>query len=153
MSDQRFGVPTWDETFLNIAQVVAFRSKDPNTQVGACIVSADNRILSVGYNGATRGFEDEDFPWGKTSSNVLETKYPFVVHAERNSILNFRGSFREMEGSRIYVTHFPCNECAKEIVQVGIREVIYHHGYEAGGLSEASRIIFKRAGVILKQLC
>lgn len=123
--DERFNVPTWDETFMNIASIVRLRSKDPATQVGACIVSQNNRILSLGYNGAPNGFDDKIFPWGKHDEDVLNTKYPYVVHAERNAILNFRGSLSEFNNAKLYVTHYPCNECAKEIIQTGINEVIY----------------------------
>lgn len=124
MSEQRTHTASWDETFMNIAEVVKQRSKDPVTQVGACIVSSDNRILSLGYNGAPNGFDDDDFPWGKVGE-YSETKHAYVVHAERNAILNFRGSLREFEGSKLYVTYFPCNECAKEIAQVRIKEVVF----------------------------
>lgn len=115
---------SWDEYFMAIAKLSAMRSKDPNTQVGACIVSKDNRILSIGYNGAPNGFNDERFPWGR-EGKPLETKYLYVVHAERNAILNYRGSRKDLENSKIYVDLFPCNECAKEIIQAGIKEVIY----------------------------
>ena len=114
----------WDEYFMAIAKLSAMRSKDPHTQVGACIVSNDNRILSIGYNGAPNGFNDEKFPWGR-EGNPLETKYLYVVHAERNAILNYRGSRKDLENSKIYVDLFPCNECAKEIIQAGIKEVVY----------------------------
>ena len=109
---------------MAIAKLSAMRSKDPHTQVGACIVSNDNRILSIGYNGAPNGFNDEKFPWGR-EGNPLETKYLYVVHAERNAILNYRGSRKDLENSKIYVDLFPCNECAKEIIQAGIKEVVY----------------------------
>ena len=115
---------SWDEYFMAVAKLSAMRSKDPHTQVGACIVSNDNRILSIGYNGAPNGFNDEKFPWGR-EGNPLETKYLYVVHAERNAILNYRGSRKDLENSKIYVDLFPCNECAKEIIQAGIKEVIY----------------------------
>ena len=115
---------SWDEYFMSIAKLSAKRSKDPSTQVGACIVSNDNRILSIGYNGAPNGFNDEKFPWGR-EGNPLETKYLYVVHAERNAILNYRGSRKDLENSKIYVDLFPCNECAKEIIQAGIKEVVY----------------------------
>ena len=115
---------SWDEYFMAVAKLSSMRSKDPNTQVGACIVSEDNRILSIGYNGAPNGFKDEIFPWGR-EGNLLETKYLYVVHAERNAILNYRGSRKDLEKSRIYVDLFPCNECAKEIIQAGIKEVVY----------------------------
>lgn len=115
---------SWDEYFMAVAKLSAMRSKDPHTQVGACIVSNDNRILSIGYNGAPNGFNDEKFPWGR-EGNPLETKYLYVVHAERNAILNYRGSRKDLEKSKIYVDLFPCNECAKEIIQAGIKEVVY----------------------------
>ena len=114
----------WDEYFMAIAKLSAMRSKDPSTQVGACIVSNDNRILSIGYNGAPNGFSDEKFPWGRDGKN-LDTKYPYVCHAELNAILNYRGSKKDLEDARIYVDLFPCNECAKIIIQSGIKEVIY----------------------------
>ena len=115
---------SWDEYFMSIAKLSAMRSKDPHTQVGACIVSKDNRILSIGYNGAPNGFNDAQFPWGREGT-PLETKYLYVVHAERNAILNYRGSRKDLENSKIYVDLFPCNECAKEIIQAGIKEVVY----------------------------
>lgn len=121
---QRENYLNWDEFFMGVALLAAQRSKDPSTQVGACIVSKDNRILSVGYNGAPNGFHDDLFPWER-EGHELDTKYMFVVHAERNAILNFRGHHKEFEGAKIYVDLFPCNECAKEIIQVGIKEVIY----------------------------
>ena len=117
---------SWDEYFMAITELSAMRSKDPSTQVGACIVSDDNRILSIGYNGAPNGFNDDEFPWGRDGEN-LNTKYPYVCHAEMNAILNYRGSRKDLEGSKIYVDLFPCNECAKMIIQSGIKEVIYKY--------------------------
>ena len=114
----------WKEYFMAVAKLTAMRSKDPNTQVGACIVGTDNRILSVGYNGAPNGFDDDKFPWAR-EGNPLDTKYLYVCHAERNAILNFKGSRRDLENAVIYVDLFPCNECAKEIIQSGIKEVVY----------------------------
>ena len=115
---------SWDEYFMAIAKLSAMRSKDPSTQVGACIVSEDNRILSIGYNGAPNGFSDEKFPWAREGEN-LDTKYPYVCHAEMNAILNYRGSKKDLENAKIFVDLFPCNECAKMIIQSGIKEVIY----------------------------
>lgn len=115
---------TWDEYFMSIAKLSSMRSKDPNTQVGACIVAADNRILSIGYNGAPNGYSDDNFPWDREGT-PLETKYLFVCHAEMNAILNYRGSRKDLEGAKIYVDLFPCNECAKLIIQSGIKEVLY----------------------------
>ncbi len=115
---------TWDEYFMAIAKLSAMRSKDPSTQVGSCIVSDDNRILSIGYNGAPNGFSDERFPWAREGKK-LETKYPYVCHSELNAIVNYRGNKKDLENAKIYVDLFPCNECAKIIIQSGIKEVIY----------------------------
>lgn len=113
---------SWDSYFMGIAMLSAQRSKDPSTQVGACIVSADNKILSVGYNGAPNGYDDKEMPWDR-EGEFLKTKYAYVCHAELNSILNHKGS--DLHGAKIYVDLFPCNECAKAIIQAGIKEVIY----------------------------
>ena len=115
---------SWDQFFMGIAKLAAGRSKDPNTQVGACIVSDDNRILSIGYNGAPNNFSDDLFPWNR-DGNPIETKYMYVCHAEANAINNYLGSRKDLRGSRIYVDLFPCNECAKDIIQAGIKEVVY----------------------------
>ena len=112
----------WDQYFMGVAMLSAQRSKDPNTQVGACIVSKDNKILSLGYNGAPNGYDDEHMPWDR-KGDFINTKYAYVCHAELNAILNNKGSV--LEGSRIYVDLFPCNECAKAIIQSGIKEIIY----------------------------
>ena len=113
---------SWDEYFMGVAMLAARRSKDPNTQVGACIVSEDNIIISTGYNGMPKGCSDDEFPWAR-SGQENETKYPYVVHAELNAVLNANG--RDLRGSRLYVALFPCNECAKAIIQSGIREIVY----------------------------
>lgn len=139
---------SWDEFFMNVALIASKRSKDPCTQVGATVVSKDNRILSVGYNGAPNNFSDNEFPWGKEDKDNLNNKYLFVCHAELNAISNYRGNNRDLEGARIYVTLFPCNECAKLIIQNGIKEVIYlsdkHHDKEA---TKASRILLENTGI------
>ena len=122
MSDKRKDYITWDEYFMGVASLAAMRSKDPNTQVGACIVSRDNKILSIGYNGFPIGCSDDEFPWAR-EGDELEKKYVYTVHSELNAILNYRGG--TLEGSKMYVTLFPCNECAKAIIQSGIRELIY----------------------------
>lgn len=138
---------SWDEYFMGIAELSAKRSKDPSTQVGACIVSTDNKILSVGYNGMPKACSDDEFPWDRQGSN-LETKYFFVCHAELNAILNFRGG--TLEGSRLYATLFPCNECAKAIIQAGIKEIIYScDKYASTDSVLASKMMFKAAGVKL----
>lgn len=113
---------SWDEYFMGIALLSGERSKDPNSQVGACIVSADNKILSIGYNGFPTGCSDDEIPWDR-EGEFANTKYPYVCHSELNAILNYTGS--TLKQSRIYVTLFPCNECAKAIIQSGIKEVIY----------------------------
>ena len=112
----------WDSYFMGVAMLSAQRSKDPNTQVGACIVSKDNKILSVGYNGAPNGYDDEHMPWDR-EGDFVNTKYAYVCHAELNAILNNKGSV--LEDARIYVDLFPCNECAKAIIQSGIKEIVY----------------------------
>ena len=118
---KRENVLSWDEYFMGLAHLSALRSKDPNTQVGAAIVDENHRVVSVGYNGMPKGCSDDDFPWARVGS-VLSTKYAFVVHAELNAILNSKWP---VNGCTIYVSLFPCNECAKEIIQVGIKEVYY----------------------------
>lgn len=145
--DKRKDYISWDEYFMSIAVLTAKRSKDPNTQVGACIVSKDNRILACGYNGAPNGFHDDQFPW-KREGNALDTKYMFVCHAELNAILNYRGSRKEFENAKIYVDLFPCNECAKAIIQSGIKEVIYKSDKYSGTEGNvASKRLFDNCGV------
>ena len=122
MSDKRTDYISWDEYFMGVAKLAALRSKDPNSQVGSCIVSTDNKILSIGYNGFPRGCSDDVFPWAR-EGQPLDTKYVYVTHSELNAILNFRGG--SLEGSKMYVTLFPCNECSKAIIQSGISELIY----------------------------
>ena len=138
----------WDEYFMGVAMLAARRSKDPSTQVGACIVSQDNIIISTGYNGMPKGCSDDEFPWNREGE---ETKYPYVVHAELNAILNSNG--RDLRGSRIYVALFPCNECAKAIIQSGIREVIYlSDKYTHTPTTIASKRMMDAAGVRYTQL-
>ncbi len=147
INKERKDTLTWDEYFMAIAKLSACRSKDPSTQVGACIVAKDNRILSVGYNGTPNGFDDIFFPWDREGEE-LTTKYPYVVHAERNAILNYRGSNKSFEGAKIYVDLFPCNECAKEIIQVGIKTVYYLEDKYANTNSViASKRLFDACGV------
>lgn len=124
MSEKRSDVISWDEFFMRVALSASMRSKDPNTQVGACIADTNNRILSVGYNGTPSALTDDDFPWG-VSDDPLNDKHSYVVHAEANAVLNYRGSLKDMSGATVYVTLFPCNECAKILAQVGIGEVVY----------------------------
>lgn len=153
MSKKRQDYLSWDEYFIGIAALTAMRSKDPNTQVGACIVSNDNRVLSVGYNGAPNGFDDDDFPWDREGDR-LETKYPYVCHSELNAILNFRGNMRELQTARIYVHYFPCVDCTKAIIQAGIKEVIYLHDFNHESLGvevKASIRMFEKSGVKYRQ--
>lgn len=135
---------------MGVALLSAMRSKDPNTQVGACIVNDDNRIVSVGYNGFPRGCSDEDFPWERSADNQNDTKYPFVCHAELNAILNSNGI--GVKGSRIYVALFPCNECAKAIIQAGIKEIVYiSDKYRDTDANLASKRMLAAAGVKLTE--
>ena len=147
---KRTGYITWDEYFMGIALLSAHRSKDPNTQVGACIVNAQNRIMSMGYNGLPTGCDDDAFPW-EAQGEHMDTKYPYVCHAELNAILNAGG--RSLEGCKIYVALFPCNECAKAIIQCGIKEVLYLSDKYAGSpYFEAGKRMFAAAGVRFTQL-
>ena len=139
---------SWDEYFMGVAKLAAHRSKDPSTQVGACIVSQDNIIISTGYNGMPKGCSDDEFPWDREGE---QTKYPFVVHAELNAILNANG--RDLRGSRVYVALFPCNECAKAIIQSGVKEVVYLSDKYANTPGvQASKRMLDAAGVKYSQL-
>ncbi|MBR6627169.1 MAG: dCMP deaminase family protein [Lachnospiraceae bacterium] len=136
---------SWDEYFMGVAHLAGMRSKDPNTQVGACIVSDDHKILSMGYNGFPRGCSDDEFPWAR-DGEVLDTKYAFVTHSELNAILNFRGG--SLEGTTLYVSLFPCNECAKAIIQAGIKVVVYASDkYEGTPTNIAAKKMFDAANV------
>lgn len=143
---------SWDEYFMGIAKLSAGRSKDPNTQVGACIVSEDNHILSIGYNGAPNNFNDDRFPWNREGKDT-ETKYMYVCHAEANAINNYPGSRKDLKGSKIYVDLFPCNECAKQIIQAGISEVVYlsdKYNNTPGNL--VAKKLFDECGVVYRQM-
>ncbi len=146
MSDKRSDYISWDEYFMAVAKLAGLRSKDPNSQVGSCIVSEDNKILSIGYNGFPRGCSDDRFPWARTDDDPLKTKYVYVTHSELNAILNYRGG--SLEGSKLYVSLFPCNECAKAIIQAGIKKVIYADDkYEKTTSVIASKMMLQAAGV------
>lgn len=152
INKQRKNYLTWDEYFMAISCLSSMRSKDPSTQVGACIVGHDNRILSIGYNGAPNGFNDEIFPWGRVG-DMQNTKYAYVCHAEMNAILNYRGSRKDLEQAKIYVDLFPCNECAKLIIQSGIKEVIYLcDKYKDTDGVIISKRLFTECGVTFRQL-
>ena len=146
---QREDYINWDEYFMGVAFLSAKRSKDPNTQVGACIVSQDNKILSMGYNGFPNGVSDDDFPWNR-DGDPLENKYFYTTHSELNAILNYRGG--TLEGSKLYVSLFPCNECAKAIIQSGIREIIYDSDkYASAPSTIASKRMLDAAGVTYRK--
>ena len=148
MTEKRNDYISWDEYFMGVALLAAKRSKDPNTQVGACIVDQNNVILTTGYNGFPIGCSDDEFPWDREGDN---TKYPFVVHAELNAILNASG--KSLKGARIYVDLFPCNECAKAIIQSGIKEVVYlSDKYADTPSTQASKLMLTTAGVKLTQM-
>lgn len=145
MSDKRKDYITWDEYFMGVAILASMRSKDPNTQVGACIVSQDNKILSMGYNGFPMGCSDDEYPWSRDAEG-LDSKYLYTTHSELNAILNYRGGC--LEGATLYVTLFPCNECAKAIIQAGIRTVVYADDkYDGTPGNIASKRLFDAAGV------
>jgi dCMP deaminase len=136
---------TWDEYFMGVALLAGMRSKDPSSQVGACIVSQDHKILSIGYNGLPVGCSDEDFPWER-EGEFLDTKYPYVTHSELNAILNYRGG--SLEGATLYVSLFPCNECAKAIIQSGIKKIVYDcDKYNGSDANTASKRLLQAAGV------
>ena len=148
MSEKRMDYITWDEYFMGVAKLSALRSKDPNTQVGACIVSEDNKILSMGYNGFPTGCNDDEFPWSKESEETdpYNAKYLYSTHGELNAILNYRGP--SLEGSKLYVTLFPCNECAKAIIQSGIKTIIYEDDkYKESAVVRASKRMLNAAKV------
>ena len=142
---KREGYISWDEYFMGVAMLSGMRSKDPNSQVGACIVSEDNKILSMGYNGFPKGCFDDEFPWAR-EGDPLDTKYLYVTHSELNAILNYRGG--SLEGAKLYVSLFPCNECAKAIIQAGITTVVYGEDKYPDSVSvRASKRLFDAAKV------
>ena len=146
---KKIDVLSWDEYFMSMAHLSAMRSKDPNTQVGACIVNKDKRVVGLGYNGFPRGCDDDLYPWDR-EGQTLDTKYAFVVHAELNAILN---SIQNLSGCTIYVSLFPCNECAKAIIQSGITKVIYESDkYNGTDTNIASKKMFDDAHVEYIQL-
>ena len=141
---------SWDDYFMGVALLSARRSKDPATQVGACIVNRQNKIVGAGYNGLPAGCDDDQFPWGK-QGEFLDTKYPYVCHAELNAILNNIGM--DLHGCRIYTALFPCNECAKAIIQAGITEVIFlSDKYDGTEVTRASKKMLDTAGVSYRQV-
>lgn len=143
-------VISWDQYFMGVAKLSAYRSKDPNTQVGACIVNEENKIVGVGYNGMPWGCEDQDFPWANREGALYDTKYAYVVHAELNAILN---STSNLKGCRIYVSLFPCNECVKAIIQSGINLILYEDDkYDKTPSDMAAKRMLNAAGVKYKKI-
>ena len=150
MPGKRIDHITWDEYFMGIAVLSSLRSKDPNTQVGACIVSPDKKIIGVGYNGFPTGCSDDELPWER-EGDWINTKYPYVCHAELNAILN--SPISSLKGATLYVALFPCNECAKAIIQTGIKKVIYlSDKYAESDQTRASKMMLKSAGVEFEKL-
>jgi len=142
-------VISWDDYFMGLAHLSAMRSKDPNTKVGACIVDNDNKVVSIGYNGFPRMIKDNALPWER-KGGFLETKYAYVVHSELNAILN---SPRSVKGCTIYVSLFPCNECAKAIIQSGIKKIVYEDDkYKDSENNIASRKMLELAGIEIVKL-
>ncbi len=141
---------SWDEYFMGVALLSAQRSKDPNTQVGACIVNDKNKIVGAGYNGLPIGCHDDEFSWSK-EGEFLDTKYPFVCHAELNAILNNIGM--DLRGCTIYTALFPCNECTKAIIQSGISTVVYlSDKYEQSDSARASKLMLDKAGIAYRKV-
>jgi dCMP deaminase len=141
---------TWDEYFMGVSLISAQRSKDPSTQVGACIVDSDKKIIGIGYNGFPKGCSDDELPWARKGENQNDTKYPYVVHAEANAILN---STRELKNAKVYVALFPCNECTKLIIQSGIKEIIYlSDKYANTDNVKASKKMLEMANVKFRKL-
>lgn len=154
MEKQRIGKRedylSWDEYFMGIALMSALRSKDPNTQVGACIVNEKKRIVGVGYNGFPTGCSDDDLPWDR-DGDFLETKYPYVCHAELNAVLNSISA--DLNGCSIYIALFPCNECAKVLIQSGVKEIVYlSDKYADTDSAKASKKMFDQSGVTYRKL-
>lgn len=148
MPGKRIDNLTWNEYFMGQAIEVSLRSKDPSTIVGACIVNNENKQVSIGYNGLTNGMNDDDFCWdspGEKNGDLYTTKNPWVAHAELNAILNSGG--KDLRGTTIYVTLFPCNECAKAIIQSGIKKVVYLRMYSNETLVRITKEMFDKAGV------
>ncbi|MEA5017227.1 MAG: dCMP deaminase family protein [Erysipelotrichaceae bacterium] len=146
---KRENVLSWDEYFMGLAHLSALRSKDPSTQVGACIVNKSKKVVGIGYNGLPTGCDDDEFPWER-DGDTLNTKYVYVVHAELNAILN---STTSLDGCTLYVSLFPCNECAKAIVQSGIKRIVYESDkYADTDIVKASKRILNAAGVSLCQI-
>jgi len=149
MVGKRTDYLSWDEYFMAVALLSGYRSKDPNTQGGACVANPPNKIIGVGYNGFPWGCSDDELPWDR-EGKFLDTKYPYVCHAELNAVLN--SITADLQGARIYVALFPCNECTKVIIQSGIKEIIYlSDKYKDTDSVRASKIMLDHAGIPYRQ--
>lgn len=147
---KRKGYLKWDEYFMGLAMLASMRSKDPNTQVGCCIIDSDKRILSLGYNGFPIGCSDDIFPWEREGKRSYDMKYNYVVHAELNAILSYKGN--SLKGAKVYVNQFPCNECAKAIIQAGIKQIVFYDDkYKDTDSVKSSKRMFDVAGVKYKK--
>ena len=152
MPGKRTNVISWDEFFMRVAIAASLRSKDPNTQVGACIADTNHRILSVGYNGTPSGINDDEFPWETTDDPLLD-KHNYVIHAEANAILNYRGSLKDRDHATVYGTLFPCHEWTKTHVQADIGEVVYlDDRYADTEYNRVSKNILDRCGVSYRRV-
>ncbi len=141
---------SWDDYFMGVSILSAQRSKDPNTQVGACLVDRNNKIVGIGYNGFPRGCSDDELPWCRKAENINDTKYPYVVHSEVNAILN---STKKLHDAKMYVALFPCNECSKIIIQSGVKEIIYlEDKYAETDSVKAAKRMFDMSGVKYRKL-
>lgn len=141
---------TWDEYFMGVALLSARRSKDPNTKVGACIVNTENKIVGIGYNGMPVGCDDDKLSWNREANDELDTKYPYVCHAELNAILN--SNQMSLKNCTAYVTLFPCNECAKAIIQSGIKKIVYMSDkYRGTKMNIAAKTLFLHANVLCEE--
>lgn len=137
---------TWNEYFMAMALLSAQRSKDPSTKVGACIVNSENKIVGVGYNGMPTGCSDDALPWSRTADSELDTKYPYVCHAELNAILNSNQA--TLKDCTLYVTLFPCNSCAKAVIQSGIKKIVYYEDkYADANITIAAKRLFDLVGI------
>jgi len=140
---------SWNQYFMALALLSAQRSKDPNTKVGACIVTPENKIVGIGYNGMPIGLDDSIMPWERSAESQLDTKYPYVCHAELNAILN---SIKDISGCTLYVTLYPCNECAKAIIQSGIKKLVYHtNKYPDADSTKAAELMLRLAHIEVEQ--
>ncbi len=148
LGKKREDYSSWDENFMLHAVVASARSKDPSSQVGACIVGSNNRILSLGYNGAPNSWDDKDFPWEREADDENYTKYPYVIHGEMNALLNYKGDNKDLVGSTVYVTLFPCSNCAKCLAQAGIKRIVYlSDKYKDTKDNIASKTCFNYCGI------